>query len=734
MSAAPRISQASAPHWSQHERQFMALYGAMMPSYAPRYGRMQTTGAKYLTSNNPVTATLLAQHYRGNTTVGSPLTVDGLACTAGMDVDAGGRAAVERALAAAATLGTTAYAILMDGPEHQGGHVFTTPYPPTPAHVLKAHAARIRDAAGLSSGTELYPTGALLRLPFGVHVRNHTRGVLLLQDGRTFDLDNSSERHTGLAAVRTLPQNTLDGQNATHEPAHVATIELDAARLAACWEHKAELLVEHNGKPEPAVFKGNTNVPGLRVLRGTLTPRNNRGTLDTSDALYIGVKSLVWHGRTPESIIVIATECYAFDSVRTGRKTAAAVRVDIERCITKCIAELATEGRAYVARPYSFEYVKRSASSQLAPPPHPTPVRAATPGRRRILSDIDYRTKAAQLADGRDEHGNPRLLMSRAELAQRLGIKPSTAAYIERRLTSLGLWERRQVGQHGSVATALPGTTSCFEGRINTFAETVEGRIYCPDDEPTESAEYAIATPQNANDEAAHIGGTPPLSPSAGGDAPDAAHAGAEQAGVPPSPRPPLAVQIDEALAVYGDVPRRRRALVVDYLAANYGKPRVSAQVVQWEIDAGLDRRFLHALTQDALYKEQRKRQRLHDRELAAVKVKRTPGEHAAAPDTVELVTTHVGNPKRATKFGYALARVEAVVLGRGLPLEQPRMKRRKRGEPKPAATVAMQRYIELATSEPEPEPIAPPPPPSSDVAGLVQRLKARIQQEAISP
>jgi hypothetical protein len=105
------------------------------------------------------------------------------------------------------------------------------------------------------------------------------------------------------------------------------------------------------------------------------------------------------------------------------------------------------------------------------------------------------------------------------------------------------------------------------------------------------------------------------------------------------------------------------------------------------------------------LYTEQRKRERRHVR------------------------ASLEGTDKQVYAIGYQLQHVNDELTRRGLPLEQPRRKRRKKAQAQPAATPAMQHYIDLAT--PEPEPIAPPPPPSCNVAGLVQRLKARIQQEA---
>jgi hypothetical protein len=135
-----------------------------------------------------------------------------------------------------------------------------------------------------------------------------------------------------------------------------------------------------------------------------------------------------------------------------------------------------------------------------APPPTlaaPKPI-----GRPRKLTDNEYRTQAALLAEGRDERKNPRLLMTRAELAQRLGIKPATAAAIERRLTRIGLWQRQQVGQYGSVVTILPGKTCRKQGVNNAFAEVVEGVNNYQYEQHDESDVCSIPTPQNANFEA----------------------------------------------------------------------------------------------------------------------------------------------------------------------------------------------------------------------------------------
>ena len=54
---------------------------------------------------------------------------------------------------------------------------------------------------------EDYPSGNPIRLPFGFHQIKKTRGTLIRQDGRRFDLDDPAQLGAGIEALLTLPRN-----------------------------------------------------------------------------------------------------------------------------------------------------------------------------------------------------------------------------------------------------------------------------------------------------------------------------------------------------------------------------------------------------------------------------------------------------------------------------------------------------------------------------------------------
>lgn len=120
------------------------------------------------------------------------------------DADAGELVA---ALDAAAARGLVAFAILMPGAEgeHRGGHLWALYRRPAPWFDVKAQLAALPGGRG-----EVYPDGKkgnAIRLPLGYHRLKETRGILVLQDGRRFDLDNGAELVAGLRAILSLQRN-----------------------------------------------------------------------------------------------------------------------------------------------------------------------------------------------------------------------------------------------------------------------------------------------------------------------------------------------------------------------------------------------------------------------------------------------------------------------------------------------------------------------------------------------
>lgn len=162
---------------------------------------------KYTEYHRPITDQQIVAHLRGQITLAAPMIgPDGLAQAAALDVDAGGVAALRRALDTAQADGWTAYAITSTNDDHDGGHLWVhldTPTTPDRARLL---AQNIAEAAQVQA--ETYPTRKQLRLPLGVHRWSNQRGMLLLQDGTTIDLDSGDEAIAqALSLIAALPRN-----------------------------------------------------------------------------------------------------------------------------------------------------------------------------------------------------------------------------------------------------------------------------------------------------------------------------------------------------------------------------------------------------------------------------------------------------------------------------------------------------------------------------------------------
>jgi len=230
-----------------------ATHSLMQPAGSPK---------KYDQLPNAPSTEQLRAHLRGEITLAAPLVgVDGLARALVIDVDTGGLVAVERLLASATARGLTAHVVALDSGEHDGGHLwcrFDQAAEPVRLHTL---AVQLIADAGLPPETERWPTGPRhdIRLPFGLHRHCQRRGVLLLPDGRRFDLDTSEGLFGGLDAVYHQPLNecaqlpdpapeAAPAAPATRRPGGLAG-DSPIARLnaEATPEALAELLVQHFG-------------------------------------------------------------------------------------------------------------------------------------------------------------------------------------------------------------------------------------------------------------------------------------------------------------------------------------------------------------------------------------------------------------------------------------------------------------------------------------------------------
>ncbi len=163
-------------------------------------GRTMPLG-KYDRRTRPLTPELLGQHLAGTETIAAPLIgADGLGRGGCLDIDAGGLPAVAAALDAAGVCGFTAFAITapaVQPDDHDGGHLWLLLAEACdPARVQPA-VEQIRTLAGVKA--DVYPTQQDIRLPFGVHKRTGSRGTLIMQSGKTFNLDDPGELAAGLA-------------------------------------------------------------------------------------------------------------------------------------------------------------------------------------------------------------------------------------------------------------------------------------------------------------------------------------------------------------------------------------------------------------------------------------------------------------------------------------------------------------------------------------------------------
>jgi hypothetical protein len=181
------------------------------------YACMTRLGARHKYYNvtdadeQPIASTkqIFAAHLRGAETFAVPLIgATGLSYHVALDIDYGGLDALHRALAATQGLDWTAYAVSSLTNEHSGGHLWIHLDQPTAPGRARQLAAQIERMAQLGT-VETYPTKQTLRIPFGRHTWTKQRGYLLLQDGRTINLDTSlGAVHEAIALVAALPRNS----------------------------------------------------------------------------------------------------------------------------------------------------------------------------------------------------------------------------------------------------------------------------------------------------------------------------------------------------------------------------------------------------------------------------------------------------------------------------------------------------------------------------------------------
>lgn len=201
-------SLASAPVFAP-DRLWARVYGSWKGS-PKRVSRMtgkrgQSTKYLDLEDNYGLTLAMLDDHLARRDTYATTLGAAGTAWAGCKDYDAADEAEILAALRTAATKGITACAFLVPGDDsaHYGGHLwafYDHDYPETDIR------AQLRTIPRRGKGED-YPSGNPIRLPFGYHQVKKTRGALVLQDGRRFNLDTPDGLAAGLDAFFNLPLN-----------------------------------------------------------------------------------------------------------------------------------------------------------------------------------------------------------------------------------------------------------------------------------------------------------------------------------------------------------------------------------------------------------------------------------------------------------------------------------------------------------------------------------------------
>lgn len=187
-------------------RLYALLFGDWRPKRVSRMTGRSGQAHKFVDiADYRFTPAHLADHLDGRETYATTLGLLGDARAGVKDYDSASDAEILGALRSAAERGITAAAFLMtnDAGGHAGGHLWTLYDAPYAEADIRAQLRTIpRSGKG-----EDYPSGNPIRLPFGYHKVKRTRGTLVLQDGRRFDLDTPAGLAAGIEAFLSLPRN-----------------------------------------------------------------------------------------------------------------------------------------------------------------------------------------------------------------------------------------------------------------------------------------------------------------------------------------------------------------------------------------------------------------------------------------------------------------------------------------------------------------------------------------------
>lgn len=235
----------------------------------------------------------MLDHLEAKRTWALTLAYQGMAKAGCRDYDEGGEERAQEALRVANSLGLTAFAIVIK----DRSHVWLMYQRPAPEPDIRAQLAELPAGAG-----EIYPQGGnKIRLPWGLHRQEHTRGTMLLQDGRSFDLDNDQQLVDSLAVVQALRRNAPPPK-AEGRIVAAGKMSMVAVTNPADWEGI--------DKPQGGVLMGGARYrtifarrPQLRQLAAgeRVTIRTLEGERDTgSELVAVLISNLITTGRADE--------------------------------------------------------------------------------------------------------------------------------------------------------------------------------------------------------------------------------------------------------------------------------------------------------------------------------------------------------------------------------------------------------------------------------------------------
>jgi hypothetical protein len=183
------------------------------------------------------------------------------------------------ALNRAKAVGLSAAAIILGG----RAHVWAFYAKPAPVADI---AAQLKAVLPAGAG-EIYPSGNNIRLPFGLHRIKGTRGVLVLQDGRRFTLDDPTEREAGLRTLLSLARNAappvaLAAGRVQSEDSN-STIAVDMTRYDGCSEAHGALLWA--SKRLQVIIAASDHLQAIARGKRVTVPRD--GVPDDSDSAQL---------------------------------------------------------------------------------------------------------------------------------------------------------------------------------------------------------------------------------------------------------------------------------------------------------------------------------------------------------------------------------------------------------------------------------------------------------------